>query len=159
MTQVKKDRIVCLFGSGISAPAKIPMTDDITKRILPLGDFRRGDDMLFELCGPDERRPLGWMPELFRVDEVQEQRNIRTVVNTVLDVITQARGSFSDQAQLINYEDLAFALDRLWRLESHRAFDPLAAVMRNVVLDSLGAHPDILQQLGDILGTSEHCLI
>src|SRR3972149_11082657 len=50
-------------------------------------------------------------------------------------------------------------MDRLWRLESGRAFDPLAAVTRKALLSRLSSRPGLLRALQQVLSISIHCMI
>ena len=153
VAQKKNDRIVCLFGSGVSAAANIPTMTMITERILPLPYIRHGSDWLFELGEPTVPEQGGTVERDFGIDP-EHLEDVRVTVNTVADLIREFRFPFDGAPPPFNYEEVAYTLDRIWRLESHRAFDPCAAMVRDSLIDRLRSRPRAFENLEKILRDS-----
>jgi len=146
----KIDKIVFLFGAGISIPAKIPSTETITKVILESKEIVRGSAENFYFDDPENN---SW--SLYKDIPIRVQTFLTSLKKEIEDY-------YDDKERTINYEDIFFLLDfieyNFYQREGNPAFKYLIAEFEPKIKSLLSPLDPMLEDSFDmnrLLGESK----
>lgn len=139
--------LVFLFGSGISTPAGLPSTSDISGKLLPPRDFFRHTWNVYT---------FDWNNERLFDPQRPERDSIIAAVEAARDLTALGFRRLDIPVDGLNYEDVLFTLSQLHAAESGGRDDPMLATGRRFIERRLRGLPtvkrlDLLNLLADTL--------